>query len=252
MAKINIEDIRKEIEPDGWKLISDTYKNLDEVLVFECSEGHKVYAPWKKIRTKRECPKCKENKYANQDSKILPKKKGVIRILALDQATYDSGWSIYDDGKLVKYGVFSTTSETEVERANDIKVWLINMINNWHPDFIGIEGIQFQETSTSRSGDTSHKSRMGVTVFQALARLQGVLLDTCFEAKIPTEVCPTNTWRSHCKVKGRTRTDKKRSMQLIAKEWFDVSVTEDEADSIGIGKYMSDIKSSQNQIVEWE
>ena len=29
-------------------------------------------------------------------------------------------------------------------------------------------------------------------------------------------------------------------MQLIAKTWFDISVSEDEADAIGIGKYASD------------
>jgi hypothetical protein len=29
-------------------------------------------------------------------------------------------------------------------------------------------------------------------------------------------------------------------MQNLVKEWFDVSVTDDEADAIGIGKFLSD------------
>ena len=53
---------------------------------------------------------------------------------------------------------------------------------------------------------------MGITVFQALARLQGILMGLCNELNIPYEVCPTNTWRTYCKVKGTTRSDKKRSM----------------------------------------
>ena len=79
---------------------------------------------------------------------------------------------------------------------------------------------------------------MSVTVFQTLARLQGILMETCYSAKIKFEVCPTNTWRHSCGVKGRSRTDKKRSMQLLAKQWYDITVSEDEADAIGIGHHL--------------
>ena len=43
--------------------------------------------------------------------------------------------------------MFSATSSDETERIFLIKNWLINMINNWKPDRIGIEGIQFQQAS---------------------------------------------------------------------------------------------------------
>ena len=56
MSKIKIEDIRKELQDDGWKLISDTYENLDSEMIFQCPEGHTVYSSWKKLRTKKECP----------------------------------------------------------------------------------------------------------------------------------------------------------------------------------------------------
>ena len=75
MARIRIEDIRAELEPYGWKVISDEYVNLDTEMIFECDEGHKVYAPWKKIRQKRECTLCKQNVYKIQEAKIKPKKK---------------------------------------------------------------------------------------------------------------------------------------------------------------------------------
>ena len=63
-------------------------------------------------------------------------------------------------------------------------------------------------------------------------------------------LCPTPTWRAHCQVKGKTRADKKRSLQLLVKDWFDVSVTEDEADAIGIGKYASETHTARK--VEWQ
>ena len=116
------------------------------------------------------------------------------------------------------------------------------MIENWKPDYIGIEGIQLQENSEER--------KMGVTVFETLARLQGILMETAYEYKIPFKICPTNTWRNHCQVKGRYRADKKRSMQLIAKKEYDITVSDDEADAIGIGKYAASL--NKIEVVNWE
>jgi hypothetical protein len=80
------------------------------------------------------------------------------------------------------------------------------MLQNWKPDYVGIEGIQYQPKVFD--GDTVGS----VTLFQTLAHLQGILLVTCYENNVPSRVCPTNTWRNACGVKGRARADKKRSM----------------------------------------
>jgi Holliday junction resolvasome RuvABC endonuclease subunit len=71
----------------------------------------------------------------------VPKPKGATRILALDQATKVTGYSIFDNGESVKYGTFQTTSDDEIARCVSIRNWLVSMINNWKPDHIGIEGI---------------------------------------------------------------------------------------------------------------
>ena len=243
MARITIDSINEELAQSGWKCISTEYKNLDSELQFNCEEGHLVCAPWKKIRTKHECPVCKNNKHKNNNAlQIEPKKKGVKRILALDQATHISGWSIYDGQTLIRYGTFETNQKDEIARISTIKNWLVSMLENWKPDFVGIEGIQFQDESSG--------NKMGVTVFQGLARLQGVLMETCYAQKVDYTICPTNTWRNHCGVKGRYRADKKRSMQLIAKKWYDISLTDDEADAVGIGKYVADL--NKIEVVNWE
>ena len=41
-------------------------------------------------------------------------------------------------------------------------------------------------------------------------------------------------------------------MQILAKKWFDVSVSNDEADAIGIGKYVSEVAAKKVEIVSWE
>lgn len=250
MARIKIDDIRAEIEKDNWKVISEEYVNLETEMIFECAEGHQVFAPWKKIRQKRECPICKENYYKVNEVKIVPKKKGIKRSLTLDQATYITGWSIYDGKTLIKYGIFETRLSTEVERDTAVKNWLINMIQNWKPDYIGIEDIQLQDLGKRSIKDSDNV--IGIQTFKILAHLQGVLLNTIYEQKIPFIVCPTQTWRKHCGVKGKTKVDKKRSMQLLVKQWFDISVTNDEADAIGIGKYVAETIGKQYEITNWE
>lgn len=242
MAKIRIEDIKKQIEVDGWSLISEEYKNLDSELTFKCNEGHTVLASWKQIRNKRTCPCCKDNKYKNQIIKVQAKRSGVSRTLALDQATHTCGWAIFDDNELVSYGTFSTNADDEIVRDSAIKQWLISMITNWKPDCVGLEGIQFQESEGA--------PHMSVTVFQALARLQGILMETCYDLKIKYIICPTNTWRHHCGVKGKSRADKKRSMQLLAKKWYDITISNDEADAIGIGRYAASLNSIK--MIQWE
>ena len=248
MSRINIDDIRKELESKNWKLLSEEYVNLDSLLMMQCPKGHQPLISWKKARTKLECPICEKNFYSSSSLKVIPK-KCKNRILALDQATYDCGWSIFDDKDLIKYGIYHLDTDEEVVRINKLKNWFISMVTNWKPDYVAIEGIQYQDEV---AGESKSKNKMGITVFQTLARLQGVLLDTCYDLKIPAEVCPTNTWRNHCGVKGRYRADKKKSMQLLAKNWYNVNLSDDEADAIGIGKYLSDKISKATVIEDWE
>ena len=49
-----------------------------------------------------------------------------------------------------------------------------------------------------------------------------------------------------------TRSDKKRSMQILIKQWYDISVSDDIADALGIGKYITDTYMPTVEIVEWE
>lgn len=245
MARIKREDIVNELAPLNWELVSKEYTNLESELIFKCPEGHEVYSSWKKMRNKPNCPVCLNNQYKTNKSEVIPKQKKVKRILALDQATHISGWCIYDGEQLIKYGIFKAPDTSdEIKRDNAIKIWLMSMINNWQPDFVAIEGIQLQDESSG--------NKMGVTVFETLARLQGILMETCYELKIPYEICPTNTWRKFCGVRGRSRADKKRSMQVLAKQWYDITVTDDEADVIGIGRYMANIIKGKFTVSSWE
>lgn len=243
MSKIKIEDIRKLAEEHQWILLSEQYKNLETELTFQCNEGHQVYLPYKKVRDRWICPICEQNKYAHFENKIVPKNKDKQRILALDQATHNTGYAIFDDQELIYADLFEATGDDEIERNYLIKNWLIQTIQNWRPDVVVIEDIQLQQFQDKM---------VGVTTYRTLARLQGVLLTTCYEMNVDYVVCAPATWRAHCEVKGRSRADKKRSMQLKVKEWFDISVSDDIADAIGIGKYGSETIKKKVKVFNWE
>lgn len=239
MARITISQIEEELAQDNWKVISTEYTNLSTEMEFECPEGHKVFTTWEKLRKKHECPVCKQNILKENKPIIIEKKKGIYRVLALDQASHTTGYAILDNKQLIKYGIYETDADDEVKRFHQLKIWLISMIENYAPDLIAIEGIQYQQN-------------MGVTTFQTLARLQGVLLDLCYEMNIPYKIINTNTWRAHCGVKGVSRADRKKSMRLLVKKWFDITLTDDEADAIGIGKYAADYYGKSVEIINWE
>lgn len=158
-------------------------------------------------------------------------------IIGLDQATKITGYSIFKNDKLYDYGTFKTTKDTEVARINEIKKWLISLIQLYKPNLVGVEGIQMQDI-------------FGVTTFETLAHLQGVIVDALYENEVEYQICHTASWRAHCKVKGKSRKEKKESMQNIVKENYNLIVTDDEADAIGIGKYTCD--KSKNKIINWE
>lgn len=244
MAKITLDLIKNEAAAASWEVISDKYVNLDTQMEFKCSEGHQVFAPWKKIRDKFDCPICKQNRLFGQTDQVIPKSNGIRRLLSLDQASHTTGYAIFDNDKLIKCGKFETQLSDEAARFSAIKSWLISIISTWRPDFVGIEGIQYQDESSGQ--------KMGVTVFQTLARLQGILINVLYESKIPYEVCPTNTWRHSCGVKGRSRADRKRSMQMLVKQWYDISVTDDESDAIGIGHYLLTHTMRPLVVENWE
>lgn len=239
MARITIDSIKEALQPDKWSLISDTYKNLDTNLEFKCSEGHTVIAPWKKIREARICPTCMRASLKTKTFHNTKKKKNEYRILALDQATHISGYAVFSNKELIDYGTFEAIGKNDIERSAQVKQWLVSLIDQYEIDFVGLEGIQYQAAA-------------GVTTFETLARLQGILMEACYEEKVSYKVVNTNTWRLHCGVKGKTRVDKKRSMQLLIKQWYGIMPSEDECDAIGIGKYYSDLQAPTVEIINWE
>lgn len=228
---INIYTVSNHLEQEGWKLISDVYKNLNTELEMECPYGHqqlKTYGEWRKHPI---CEKCMAgDPFKIKKNKVPIKKIDTQRIIALDAATNITGFAIFDDGELVSYGTYKTKPENPTEaRINEVKKWLQTAIDNWEPDFVGVEQIQLQ---------FFNKTQAQVELYRVLANLQGVIIDTLFEACIDHDLVYATQWRKYCNVgDGSGRENKKKQAQMKVKDWYKQDCTQDEADAICIGKY---------------
>lgn len=233
--RLNYEDVKKEVEEAGWTLVSDTYVNLATQMDFKCPNGHDNYYTMSHWRHHKECPTCKANKYFKM-SDTATKSTG-FRVLAFDQATGISGWSVYDDDKLIKYGKWDSNGASSVDKISKTKCWIASMIQSWRPDLVVFEDIQFQPFNGQEQGVDVQTNLM---TYKKLAHLQGVLMNYCYENGFTYKIVPVATWRAHSGVKGKYRADRKQSAQLIVKKLYDVMVSQDEADAILIGRFAAE------------
>lgn len=230
---INIYSVANDLESVGWRLISTEYKNLDTELEMECPKGHKqrqTYKNWRKNHICQECMSGDPKKI--KKGEVARKKVGVERILALDAATNITGYSVFDDGELISYGIYiADGTKDATERINEIKHWFMRILKEWEIDKVGIEHIQLQSYGKSRT-------QYQVELYRVLNCLQGVLVDTCFEYQIPCELAHVSSWRSYCGIEGEGRENKKLAAQAKVRQWYQQECTQDEADAICIGKYI--------------
>ena len=241
MPKLKYEDVKLEVESEGWQLLSDSYTNLKTQMEFKCPNDHHNFFTLSHWRNHKVCPVCKANKYCQTTSDAATlKRKNTERILAFDQATIISGWSVFDNNELVRYGFKDSNGGNSVERISKTKQWVASMIQQWRPDIVVFEDIQLQSINGNEA----------VMTYKKLAHLQGVLENYCYESRIPFKVVPPATWRSANKIKSRNRTDQKKNAQILVKQLYDVNVSQDEADAILIGRWAVE-ESKKNQIIKF-
>lgn len=234
MASINIYTVKNALETEGWELLSNSYKNLKTPLDMKCPVGHEQQQTFDQWRKHKMCDICMAgDPYKVKKNKVPPKGEDVTRILALDAATGITGYAIYDNKVLVGYGTFKTSAQLPtIERINQMKNWLKAALKEYTPDFVGLENIQLQSYGPNGA-------QAQVKTFQTLANLQGVILDTIFEACIDSDLVRSSEWRSYCGIStgDQHRDARKKAAQAKVKIWYDMQCSEDEADAICIGKY---------------
>ena len=223
MAKMAEEKIQAEVEALGYELVdASKYENLLTPILIKCKQDHLIEVSLGNLRKASfTCPCCdKAIDFVNPRS--VPDKGSARRIIAFDQATERFGLSIYDDGKLVFYHLYNFSGDLTARLVKIRRFIQEIVIDNWEPDFIVMEDIQYQN---------------GILTFKILAMLLGIVEEVCAENNIPYEVVSPNVWRKYAGTCGKSRKEEKLLSIAIVKEKYNIAVSDDVAEAILIGSY---------------
>lgn len=226
MGRLSQTDIANELAVKEYVLVdASNYTNMNSLITMRCSKGHTFQATLAQFRHPSfKCPECDKGiKFNNPDT--IPQKKG-YRVIAFDQATENFGLSVYDDGQLVFFHLY-TFSGLVANRLTQIQKFIEEIvIKEWKPDYIVLEDIQYQYGA--------------VVTYKILAMLLGILEVACFKNNIPYEVVSPNVWRKHAGTCGKTRIQEKQLSVAMVKEKYGVRVNDDVAEAILIGRYAAE------------
>lgn len=148
-------------------------------------------------------------------------------LLALDQSSQTSGYSVFTDGKLTDYGKFTFDDSDVGHRLTKIRNKVISLIDQYNITEVGFEDIQLQ---TGLAGN--------VQTFKVLAEVYGIIHQLLDEKKIPYQVIPSVTWKSTLGIKGKNRQEQKKNAQLWVINTYNQKPTQDECDAICIGEHL--------------
>lgn len=212
------KQITTEVEKAGYKLVdASNYKNLSSFIEVECSKGHTIVTTVADLRKSTICPEC--TKQIVKLEEYPPKKTG-YRLVSIDQATNDAGIAVFDDGNLV-YASKRAFYGDLVTRYVDFAKFLVHeVINNWKPDELVFEDIQYQHN---------------VMTFKVLGGLWGVCVMLAETNKIPHDTIANKVWQSTFNIKGTTRHQQKQAAIAKVEELFGIKVNNDIADAVLLG-----------------
>lgn len=162
-----------------------------------------------------------------------------MTILAFDQATRTSGYSVYRDQDLIAHGTFTFTDSNLGMRLWKIRQKVEELYNKYLPDKIVYEDIQLQQDAINN-----------VATFKSLAEVFGIIYEYSTELGVDNEAILSGTWRKGLGITGKKREQYKPNTQKWVLDNCGIRVGEDEADAIAIGAYAAGIRSKKQQITE--
>lgn len=162
-----------------------------------------------------------------------------MTILAFDQASRTSGWSVFKDGELFAHGTFTFTDSSLGTRLWKIRQKVEELYIKYLPDRIIYEDIQLQQGAVNN-----------VVTFKSLAEVFGVIYEYATELGVDNEAILSGTWRKGLGIAGKKREQYKPNTQKWVLDNCGIRVGEDEADAIAIGAYAAGIRSQKQKIIE--
>lgn len=189
-----------------------------------------------------------------------------MKILALDQSSTATAYSIMQDGKLIDYGLIKPKSskrvagvtikeephlititmpeeeyDTTLLRISYICDMVKKLIKKTKPNRVAFEEI-YVAPSFNPITKRMDYSRANISGFRSLSRLQGQLSRILWESEIPYDIILEQTWitafgKYNSKIK---REERKADVMAKVNEMYGLDITVDDiSDAIGIAYYVS-------------
>lgn len=151
-----------------------------------------------------------------------------MKMLTIDQAANASGWSIWNDNKLVEYGVVypHPKSLRGGKRLSSLRIQFGELIERFQPTLVVIE-----DPVGDEGGATSNWKTM-----QTLCQVQGMLLELIASKGREVEIMSPSTWQNLCGIHRRERNARKTGAVKYVLDTFGLTgVEQDAIDAICIG-----------------
>ena len=145
--------------------------------------------------------------------------------LSIDQSSNISGYSVWHNKELIEWGKVKFEGEF-LTRVIELKFWMLSKIKEFKEQVVEVVIEEIQEQANAQT-------------FKKLAMLQGVLLVALIEINVKYHLVYSSQWKSAAGIKGQNRTEQKQNTQKYVLEKFNQKVTQDEADAICMGEYIS-------------
>ena len=157
-------------------------------------------------------------------------------LLALDQSSTTTGYSVFKNGKPVIISHFTVTGELG-ERLERIRNKIISLINQYKIDEVVFEDIQLQDMAGGKD--------VGIKTFKILAEVFGVVHELMNELNMDYTIVPPKVWKATFKIAGKGRKVEKKLAQEYVLNTYGINCTEDEADATCIGAHIIKKQASE-------
>lgn len=151
----------------------------------------------------------------------------MYNILALDQSSHTSGYAIFRNNELYTYGTFTVTDSDIGDRLYKIRSKVLELIEDFDIDEVVLEDIYMDGQRV-----------VNVSTFKILAEVFGVIYELLVELKLPKTAVLAGTWKSTCKIKGKSRPEQKKNAKEFVLKTYGIEASQDACDAICIGTHI--------------
>lgn len=163
----------------------------------------------------------------------------VSNLLALDQSSHTTGYTILQNGTIIKVDHFKCEGNDLGDRLFQLRQKIETLIYEYDIDEVVFEDIQLQ--------DVNGNKETGIKTFKILAEVFGVVEELLTEKGIKYCCAAPIKWKAHFKIAGKGRQQEKKLAQNYILKNYNIQCTEDEADSLCIALYHLE----SNNVFDW-